>query len=105
MLKIVRDIIESNDIIKPNSKEMEVLREYFPACFATDGTFDIERFKEYLSDKIDVTNDGYELRFLGKNYAKLLASIETTTVIKNITISRKMQRVKIFTSAETIWTV
>ena len=81
MLKIVRDIIESNDTIKPNSKEMEVLREYFPACFATDGTFDIERFKEYLSDKIDVTNDGYELRFLGKNYAKLLASIETTTVI------------------------
>lgn len=37
--------------------------------------------KEYLKDKIHVTEEGYELRFLGKNYARLLASLDTTTVI------------------------
>ena len=62
-------------------KEISVLREHFPACFKRDGSFDIGRFNEFLSDKVDVTNEGYELRFLGKNYARLLASLDTTTVI------------------------
>jgi adenine-specific DNA-methyltransferase len=35
--------------------------------FKADGSFDIERFKEFLSDKIAVTGEGYELKFLGKN--------------------------------------
>jgi type III restriction enzyme/adenine-specific DNA-methyltransferase len=78
---MVKDIIDSNNNIKPGNKELEVLRENFPACFHSDGTFDLERFKEYLTDKVDVTSEGYELRFLGKNYARLLASIDTTTVV------------------------
>ena len=40
-----------------------MLKEYFPACFSEDGSFDIERFKEYISDKLDVKNEGYELKF------------------------------------------
>jgi adenine specific DNA methylase Mod len=60
---------------------MAVLKENFPSCFRADGSFDIERFKEFLSDKIAVTGEGYELKFLGKNYARLLASIDTTTVV------------------------
>lgn len=71
----------ANEGITPSTREMEVLHEYFPACFGADGSFDIVRFKEYLSDKIVVANEGYELRFLGKNYARLLASLDTTTVI------------------------
>lgn len=78
---MIKDIINQNENILPNTKQMEVLKENFPACFREDGSFDIERFKEYLSDKITVSNEGYELRFLGKNYARLLASIDTTTVI------------------------
>lgn len=34
-----------------------------------------------MSDKVSVTGEGYELKFLGKNYARLLASVDTTTVI------------------------
>ncbi|HRR78294.1 MAG TPA: hypothetical protein P5191_16060, partial [Ruminococcus sp.] len=34
-----------------------------------------------LSDKVAVTHEGHELKFLGKNYARLLAAEETTTVI------------------------
>ena len=78
---MVKDIMAANEAVTPNSKEIDVLREHFPACFASDGSFDIERFKEYLSDKVAVNGEGYELRFLGKNYARLLASLDTTTVI------------------------
>lgn len=78
---MIKDIMVANESVTPNAKEIAVLREHFPACFAADGSFDIERFKEYLSDKVAVTNEGYELRFLGKNYARLLASLDTTTVI------------------------
>lgn len=73
--------MNANDSATPNSREMAVLKENFPSCFKADGSFDIERFKEFLSDKIVVTGEGYELKFLGKNYARLLASIDTTTVV------------------------
>lgn len=78
---MIKDIINSNETILPNDKQMEALKENFPACFKTDGSFDIERFKEYLSDKLTISNEGYELKFLGKNYARFLASVDTTTVI------------------------
>lgn len=78
---MIKDIMNANDSATPNSREMAVLKENFPSCFRADGSFDIERFKEFLSDKIAVTGEGYELKFLGKNYARLLASIDTTTVV------------------------
>lgn len=78
---MIKDIVNANEKVTLNGKEMSVLRENFPACFKADGSFDIERFKEYLSDKLTISNEGYELKFLGKNYARLLASVDTTTVI------------------------
>lgn len=75
-----KDIIDANNNVTVGAKEIEILKEHFPACFR-NGSFDIERLKEYLKDKIHVTEEGYELRFLGKNYARLLASLDTTTVI------------------------
>ena len=78
---MIKDIMTANEAVTPNSRELEVLKENFPSCFHSDGSFDLERFKEYLSDKVSVTNEGYELRFLGKNYARLLASVDTTTVV------------------------
>jgi len=78
---MIKDIMNANDSATPNSREMAVLKENFPSCFKADGSFDIERFKGFLSDKIAVTGEGYELNFLGKNYARLLASVDTTTVV------------------------
>lgn len=77
---MIKDIIDTNNNVTVGAKEIEILKEHFPACFR-NGSFDIERLKEYLKDKIHVTEEGYELRFLGKNYARLLASLDTTTVI------------------------
>lgn len=78
---MIKDIIDKNSSVIPGSNELEILREHFPACFKEDGSFDIVRFQEYLKDKVEVTDEGYELRFLGKNYARMLASLDTTTVI------------------------
>ncbi|MCE5197331.1 MAG: hypothetical protein LLG09_09485 [Negativicutes bacterium] len=34
-----------------------------------------------MSDKLTVTHKGNELKFLDKNYARLLASLDTNTVV------------------------
>lgn len=78
---MIKDILDKNNSVTPGSNELEILREHFPACFSADGSFDIVRFQEYLKDKVNVTDEGYELKFLGKNYARMLASLDTTTVI------------------------
>jgi adenine-specific DNA-methyltransferase len=78
---MIKDIEKDNENVAINTKEIAILREHFPACFKSDGSFDIERFKEELKDKVDIVHEGYELKFLGKSYAKLLASLDTTTVI------------------------
>lgn len=78
---MIKDTWEKNENATANKKEITVLKEHFPACFKEDGSFDLERFKEYLSEDINVVNEGYELKFLGKNYARLLVTLETETVI------------------------
>lgn len=78
---MIKDNIAANESITPNSREMDILKEHFPSCFHSDGSFDLGRFQEFLNDKVAVTHEGYELKFLGKNYARLLASVDTTTVI------------------------
>lgn len=79
---MIKDIIDRNVEIKPNSKKLEALREYFAGCFTSEGTFDIERFKDMMKDEVDISNEGYSLDFLGKDYANLIASIDTSTVIE-----------------------
>jgi len=78
---MIKDTWEKNENATVNKKEITVLKEHFPACFKEDGSFDMERFKEYLSEDINIVNEGYELKFLGKNYARLLVTLETETVI------------------------
>lgn len=77
---MIKDIITENENII-SDKEISLLKEHFPACFHADNSFDIIRFLEFLKDKVDITREGYELKFLGKNYAKMLASLDTETVI------------------------
>ncbi len=78
---MIKDIESKNEDVTICHKEIAFLKEHFSSCFKTDGSFDIERFKEEINEKVDITKEGYELKFLGKSYAKLLASLDTTTVI------------------------
>lgn len=64
---MLKDIVAVNETVTLNQKEQRVLRENFPPCFHSDGSFDLTRFCEFLRDKVNVTKEGYELKFLGKN--------------------------------------
>lgn len=67
---------------KPNSREMEKLKNDFPQFFSKDGEFKLDRFKDFLQEEdIDIENEGYELKFLGKSYARYIGSLETETYI------------------------
>ena len=54
---------------------MEVLKKNFSHCFTKDGKFDFDKFKQQLSEnEIDFYKESYGLDWLGKSYARLLAS-------------------------------
>jgi DNA modification methylase len=78
---MIKDTIQRNENTAPNGKQLAVLKEHFPGCFRADGSFDLERFKAEIADDTRVTQESYELKFLGKSYAKLLASADTTTIL------------------------
>ncbi|MCR5360628.1 MAG: site-specific DNA-methyltransferase [Bacteroidales bacterium] len=79
---MVNDIKAQNASTKPNDMVLARLHRDFPQCFNNDGKFDIEKFKGLIADDVDVTHEGYNLDFLGKNYANLIACTETETVIQ-----------------------
>lgn len=78
---MIKNIIKQNENLTVCDKELNILKENFPSCFDKDGNFDIEIFKNQINQKVNVSNEGFDLDFLGKTYAKLIASLETTTVI------------------------
>jgi len=78
---MIKEILENNQDVRANTTKLAALREHFAGCFTSDGAFDMERFKEMLRDEVDVKSEGYSLNFLGKDYANLIASVDTTTVV------------------------
>lgn len=78
---MIRDIIDKNENVNVSTYEMRKLREVIPQCFNEDNTFDMEKFRFLLKGKINIKNEGYGLHFLGKSYARMLASLDTKTVI------------------------
>lgn len=78
---MIRDIIDKNENVNVSTYEMRKLREVIPQCFNGDNTFDMEKFQFLLKGKINIKNEGYGLHFLGKSYARMLASLDTKTVI------------------------
>lgn len=72
----------TNDIKVPN-KDLEALRMNFPHCFDKDGNFQLEKFKNNLTEnEINFSTESYGLDWLGKSYARLLASDPATTLLK-----------------------
>ena len=77
---MIIDIIEANRNVDPINDKIQQLREIFPGAFQ-GSIIDLEYIKKQLKET-RVTKEGYELNFLGKSYAKLLAALETETVIE-----------------------
>lgn len=79
---MIKDNILYNESAKPNSREIEVLKNTFPQYFDKDGNFFKDRFKEvFKNEEITLNKEGYELNFLGKSYARYLSSTRTETFI------------------------
>ena len=79
---MIRDAREHNEAVTPNDFKIERLRAALPEYFDKNGNFMFDRLQESLKEShVSVTKEGYELKFLGKSYAKYLASTETETVV------------------------
>lgn len=79
---MIQQIAKDNEAVTPITREMKGLKEYFPQCFNAQGEFDIEKFREAIQPQVDVTREGRSYDFLGKSYARMLSSLDTTTVIR-----------------------
>lgn len=79
---MVKQIINRNESAQAGQRELEVLKSYFPQCFTEEGEFDIEKFKAVLPDGLNVTEETSGFNFLGKNYARMLTNMDTTTLIR-----------------------
>lgn len=79
---MIRDKREANESVRPNGFELERLRAALPEYFDKDGGFMLDRLQEVLlASEVSMTREGYELKFLGKSYAKYLTSTKTETVV------------------------
>lgn len=78
---MIKDNQEYNMGVKSNSAFERELREKLPAFFNREG-FDIDKFQEALRENnVNEFSEGYQLNFIGKDYARKQAGDAPTTVI------------------------
>lgn len=69
--------------ITASNKDLEVLKKNFSHCFDKNGDFDLNKFKTELSkNEVNFSKESYGMDWLGKSYARLLASDNATTLLK-----------------------
>lgn len=90
---MIRDNQKFNESIKPNSAFLNELGQKLPEFFTEskldeegnmieEAKFDTEKFYNALKEQnIEELSSGYQLDFIGKNYAKKQAGERPTTVI------------------------
>ena len=74
--------LKTKNIKIPNNTEF--LKKHFSHCFDKNSNFDFDKFKTELSqnEDLDFSKESYGMDWLGKSYARLLASDEATTLLK-----------------------
>ncbi len=90
---MIKDIQQYNELVTPNSQFMDELKDKLPEFFTADkydeegtlvekGTFDFDKFRLALKARnVDELSSGYQLDFIGKDYAKKQSGEKSTTVI------------------------
>lgn len=92
---MLKENIDANENMKPNSREMEKLKINFPQYFDKDGNFLLDRFQNMLKEnETKFTKEGYELNFLGKSYGRLLSSTKTETFLAPLTSENEKEENK-----------
>lgn len=79
---MIKDIIENNENSHLNDEKINKLKNLIPECFDKEGNLDLELLKKELNTEVDFTKESFELNFLGKSYAKMIAGLDTETVIE-----------------------
>ncbi|AYV35234.1 site-specific DNA-methyltransferase [Erysipelothrix rhusiopathiae] len=90
---MIKDNKNYNEKVKPNTEFLNELKSILPQFFVnekydeegnlvSEGYFDIDKFQESLRDNnINEIKEGYQLSFIGKDYAKKQAGEKPTTVV------------------------
>lgn len=78
---MIRDHLQENENVKPNTAFLEELKNKLPEFFNDEG-FDIEKFQNALKENdVNEFSEGYQLNFIGKDYARKQAGDAPTSVI------------------------
>lgn len=81
VIAVIRDHLQSNENVKPNTAFLEELKNKLPEFFNDEG-FDIEKFQNALKENdVNEFSEGYQLNFIGKDYARKQAGDAPTSVI------------------------
>lgn len=79
---MIKDNQNYNDNVEPNTEFLNELKNKLPEYFSKDGEFDLDKFKNNLkSNNIDELKDGYQLNFIGKDYARRQAGEKSINVV------------------------
>lgn len=79
---MLRDNFKQNESVQANTAFLNELLEKLPEYFTSMGTFDLEKFRDNLKEhNIDELTSGYQLGWIGKDYAKKQSGERATTVI------------------------
>lgn len=71
-----------NETVQPNTAFLNELKEKLPEFFTKEGFFDLDKFRNQLKDKnVNELSEGYQLDFIGKDYARRQAGEMPNTVI------------------------
>lgn len=82
MFTLLRDSEKYNQQVKSNTAFLNELKYKLPEFFTKDGSFDLDKFKNQLKEKnINELSEGYQLDFIGKDYARRQAGEVSNTVI------------------------
>lgn len=79
---MIGENVKKNEDVRPNSRELEKLKENFPQFFSKKGEFKSDLFNKFLrQEEVEITKEGYELNFLGKSFARYLSGLQTETYL------------------------
>ena len=71
-----------NETVQPNTAFLNELKAKLPEFFTKEGSFDLDKFRNQLKDKnVNELSEGYQLDFIGKDYARRQAGEMPNTVI------------------------
>lgn len=88
---MIKDNLDYNQGVQPNTAKLEELKRKLPEYFTTAGNFDLDKLRDDLKkNNLDELSSGYQLDFIGKDYAKKQAGERpSTAIVPDVANNRK----------------